>query len=312
MIGLPKLSVIITAKDLNDPKLKDLQYSLTQQTFQDFETIIVTEGDSESAKAIGIKKAQGEIVCILASDNYLDEINFFERCIETMNNGANATSPMYYGVMDSGVDNMLNRYFSLFGVNDPIPLYLDKNDRFPHWNIAKVNFYGNFRTFGDNGFFIRKDIILQSDMEHYYHIDNIYDVWCKLDLNFKYTPFISIWHRTGGNIFKFFWKRFYYADKFNTPYRRWHMVETRQDYLRLLWFIFCTITLIQPLYLSFKGYRVIKDRAWFLHPIVCWLTLITYGLWVLKRLLSAVPTIAHKSWLGLKHLLIGRLSKTTN
>ena len=141
----------------------------------------------------------------------------------------------------------------------------------------------NSRTFGDNGFFIRKDVILKSDMEHYYHIDNIYDI--RKEGLFVATNH-SIFHRTGGNIFKFFVKRFKYADKFATPYRRWHMVETRQDYLRLLWFIFCTITLIQPLYLSFKGYRVIKDNAWFLHPIVCWFTLITYGLWVVKRLIK--------------------------
>ncbi len=123
-------------------------------------------------------------------------------------------------------------------------------------------------------------------MEHYYHIDNIYDIWLQ---GYGGEPVnCSIWHRTGGNIFKFFIKRFKYADKFATPYRRWHMVETRQDYLRLLWFIFCTITLIQPLYLSFKGYRVIKDKAWFLHPIVCWFTLITYGLWTLKRLTQSI------------------------
>lgn len=141
----------------------------------------------------------------------------------------------------------------------------------------------NFPTLGDNGFFIKKEIILKSDMEHYYHIDNIYDIWLQ---GYGGEPVnCSIWHRTGGNIFKFFLKRYRYADKFNKPYRRWYMVE-KKDIPKLLWFIFCTITLIQPLYLSVKGYRVIKDKAWFLHPIVCWATLITYGLWVIKRIIK--------------------------
>ena len=279
----PKLSVIITAKDKNDQKLKDLLYSIEQQTFKDYEIIVVTEGDSESAKAIGIKKAKGEIVCILASDNFLDNKDFFKDCIYLFRyDWTHFTYPEYYSYKKE--DNILNRYFSLFGCNDPIPLYLYKNDRFPR---LPFKYNVGFKTFGDNGFFIRREIIFKSDLDHYYHIDNIYDIWNKCFKN-GHIIATSIWHRTGGNIFKFFIKRFKYADKFATPYRRWHMVETRQDYLRLLWFIFCTITLIQPLYLSFKGYRVIKDKAWFLHPIVCWFTLITYGLWILKRLTLSI------------------------
>jgi len=280
----PKLSVIITAKDINDPKLKDLLCSIKKQTFKDYETIVVTEGDSESAKAIGIKKAKGKIICILASDNYLDNKDFFKNCIYPFQyNWIDFTYPESYSYKKE--DNILNRYFALFGCNDPIPLYLGKNDKLPYYPIKVFN---NFKTFGDNGFFIRKEIILESDLEHYYHIDNIYDIWNK---GFKGQLMVltSIWHRTGGNILKFFIKRYKYADKFATPYRRWHMVE-KKDIPKLLWFIFCTITLIQPLYLSVKGYRVIKDKAWFLHPIVCWATLITYGIWKLKRLTKSILT----------------------
>jgi len=188
-------------------------------------------------------------------------------------------------------DNILNRYFALFGVNDPIPLYLHKNDKQPYYKTLgdkSIDYSWEFNrvlTFGDNGMFVRRNILMQADIKHYYHIDAFQDLFNKGYKKYGMLN-MSIWHRTGGNIFKFFIKRFKYADKFATKYRRWHMVETKQDYLRLLWFIFCTITLIQPLYLSFKGYRVIKDKAWFLHPIVCWFTLITYGLWVVKRIVK--------------------------
>lgn len=273
------LSIIITAKDKNDQKLHDLLGSIKSQTYRgDFEVLVITEGDSESAKAIGLKRARGDVVCFMASDNYLNDKYFLSKCMERFYQyGYDATSPMYY--YRNEYDNALNRYFALFGVNDPIPLYLDKNDRFPVWNIENLDLK-KFRTFGDNGFFIKRDKIMQSDLEHYFHIDNINDVWDKI--KFSYTPFTSIWHRTGGNIFKFFWKRFKYADKFMVPERRWHMVE-RSDIPKLLWFIFCTVTLVQPLYLSFKGYRNVHDWAWFLHPVVCWFTLITYTLLMVKR-----------------------------
>ncbi len=275
----PKLSIIITAKDTNDQKLKDLLCSIQQQTFKNYEVIVETKGDSESAKGMALKKAKGNIVCILASDNYLQNKNFIKLCINFFKNkDIHFVYPQYYFYKEN--DNVLNRYFALFGCNDPIPLYLDKNDKLPYYK-GKVE-YG-FKTFGDNGFFIRKEILLKSNLKHYYHIDNIYDIWKKGYRNLTIVR-IAIWQRTGGNRFKFCIKRYKYADKFNTSYPRWNMVETTQDYLRLLWFIFCTITIIQPLYLSFKGYRVIKDKAWFLHPIVCWFTLITYGIWTLKRL----------------------------
>ena len=287
----PKLSIIITAKDREDQKLKDLLYSIEQQTFIDYEVLVITEGDSESAKGIGIKQAKGEIICILASDNLLNDERLFEYAMDYFEfTDLDFAYPWLYYY--DKYDNILNRYFALFGVNDPIPLYLNKNDKLQYYP-TRVKKYTGFRTFGDNGFFIRKETILKSDMEHYFHIDNIYDVWLK---GYTKSAFImtSIWHRTGGNIFKFFMKRYKYADKFAVKERRWHMIE-RRDIPRVLWFIFCTVTLIQPLYLACKGFRYRHDMAWFLHPIVCWFTLITYTIWITKRALLSVLIRDHKS-----------------
>ena len=67
------ISCIIPAKSLDDPNLKDLVDSIRAQDFpQDqIETIVVTEGDSEQAKAIGIRKARGEICAMFCADNVL-------------------------------------------------------------------------------------------------------------------------------------------------------------------------------------------------------------------------------------------------
>ena len=293
------LSCIVTAKNRNDTKLKDLEYSLTRQTFRNFETIIVTEGNSETAKAIGLKRAKGEIVCILASDNYLNDPQFFEECLRPLDEDKSliGSFPLRYWYYKD--DNILNRYFALFGVNDPIPLYLNKNDRASYYaeelcdypiifsysnpdyfvvNIASVP------TLGDNGFFIRKDILMKADIEHYFHIDVCQDLF---NLGYKTYAIVntSIWHRTGGNIIKFFLKRLKYADKFSEG-RRWKMVE-RKDLPRLCWFIISTLTLIYPFYLSVKGYRKIKDVAWFLHPLVCLITLGVYGIWTIQKFLSS-------------------------
>ena len=285
----PKLSVIITAKDRNDQKLKELEFSLTLQTFQDFETLIITEGNSETAKAIGLKRAKGQIICILASDNYLNDNRFFEKCLLPFRDSLVVGSfpNRYYYYKD---DDILNKYFALFGFNDPIPYYLKKNDKFPYFldydcikQLADVVDINYVRTLGDNGFFIRKEILLKADIEHYFHIDVCQDLF---NLGYRRYAIVntSIWHRTGGNVIKFFAKRLKYADKFSQD-RRWHMVE-KKDLPLLLWFIFSTLTLIFPIYLSIKGYKIIKDKAWFLHLPICLITLFVYGLWTLKRLIA--------------------------
>lgn len=303
------LSVIITAKNRNDPKLKDLEFSLSLQTFRNFETIIVAEGNSETAKAIGLKRTKGSIVCILASDNYLNDLQFFEKCLKPFEDKKVVGSfPLRYWYYKN--DDILNRYFALFGVNDPIPLYLKKNDRasyyvdeiceypiiftysYPEYFIVKLN---SVPTLGDNGFFIRRNILMQADIDHYFHIDVCQDLF---DLGYKTYAIVntSIWHRTGGNIIKFFLKRLKYADKFSQG-RRWKMV-TKKDLPRLCWFVFSTLMFIYPLYLSIKGYRKVKDIAWFLHPLVCLITLGVYGIWTIKKILNVrllfVQLIAQK------------------
>ncbi len=290
-----ELSVIITTKNRNDPKLRDLEFSLEHQTYRNFETLIITEGNSETAKAIGLKRAKGKYICILASDNYLNDPQFFAKCLEPFKNKdiVGSFPVRYWHYKD---DNILNRYFALFGVNDPIPLYLNKNDRasyytdelceypiifsYSHPEYFIVNLE-SVPTLGDNGFFIRKDILMQADIENYFHIDVCQDLF---DLGYKTYAVVntSIWHRTGGNIIKFFLKRLKYADKFSEG-RRWKMLG-KKDLPRLLWFIFSTLTLIYPLYLSVKGYRKIKDKAWFLHLPICLITIGVYGVWTLKKL----------------------------
>lgn len=304
----PELSVIITAKDPDDPKLRDLKFSLGLQDFKDFETIIVTEGTSESAKAIGLKKAKGEIVCILASDNYLQDMKFFDKCLKPLREDDTIVGSFPLRYWHYNDDDVLNRYFALFGVNDPVPLYLGKNDRMPYYESEEAFGYPIIfthdkyftvnlpyvPTLGDNGFFIRRDILLKADIDNYYHIDVCQDLF---NLGYRVYAIVdtSIHHRTGGDIIKFFKKRLKYADKFSQN-RRWRMVE-KKDLPRLFWFIVSTLTLVYPVYLSIRGYRRIKDKAWFLHLPICLIAIGVYGLWATQKFLSSFVASTEKKTL---------------
>jgi len=289
---MPELSVIITAKDNQDPKLKDLLMSISMQSYGDYEVLVITEGDSESAKGIGLKKSKGEYVCIMASDNYLTDIDFFKKCLAPLKEDIRIVGsyPAFYYYTRR--DNILNRYFALIGCNDVVPLYLQKKDRLSYksrlrdveWSDCGADII-TVPTLGDNGFFIRRKILLQADVDHYFHIDVCEDLFRK---GYKRYALVNtaIWHKTGGKILPFFAKRLKYADKFNVKERRWKMVDTSVDYLKLCLFVFFSITLIQPLIVSISGYKKIKDKAWFLHPIICLLTVGVYGAWVLKKVLK--------------------------
>ena len=296
------MSLVIPCRDKNDPKLKDLLKSIEAQDFpkSEMETLVITEGTSESAKAIGIRKACGEVIGILASDNEFTDNLFLSYTWEALHYyRTHCAYPAYYTYKKK--DDALNRYFSLIGGNDVLSLYLGKNDRRPCWAdsqkiIEIMGFQYSIPSLGDNGFFILRESILKSDLNNYSHIDA-----CE-DLRHKFHPLTAlvmysqdIWHKTGGNIFKFFAKRYRYGlqHAFN-PNRRWHLVDFSKprDIWRLAWFIFVTLTVIEPLCLSVRGYLKIRDAAWFLHWPICVLTLFTYALLVInlgiKRLFQSL------------------------
>ena|SRR3990167_8624719 len=266
-----RLSLVIPCLNKQDPKLLELLASIDKQDFpkDQMETLVITEGTSESAKAIGIRKAKGEVIGILASDNELVYKDFLSTQYSyACTYGASYPSKYYH----SKNDDILNRYFSLIGGNDPLSFYMKKNDRCSYSGSYPNMLSGSI---GDNGYFIQRKLIASTDLDNYYHIDNALEAKAG-----TIAVDSTIWHKTGGNIFSFFAKRYRYGlqHAFNKN-RRWHLVDFKQpkDIVRLIWFILFGLTLVQPLYLSFRGWIKIRDVAWFLHPVVTLMTILNYS-----------------------------------
>lgn len=273
-----KFSIITASKSYNDPKLQQLKNSIMTQEFcGDVEHIVVTEGDPESAKAIGLRRAKGDIVCFMASDceftsNWtLKEVLYkMDKCV------SGAFSSHYYYNRE---DPILNRYFSLFGFNDPVPFYLGKCDRLTHYQTAGHGIYfpKNIPTLGDNGFFVWKRLIEKTNLNEYSHIDNCEDLRKLGHYHYAYLN-SSIWHKTGDSLWQWIRKRFHYANTLNKN-RRWKMIASTKDILVLLLFVLLVVTLVEPTVRAIYGYLKsgIKDKAWFLHPIICFITIFVYG-----------------------------------
>lgn len=284
-------SCIIPAstKDAGSQMLKDLIASIRAQDFpQDqIEILVITEGDSEQAKGIGIKRAKGEICAMFCADNKIMHHDLF-RIVKNCFNpefGLNADSVYtirYYYKKD---DNSLNRYFSLIGGNDPICYYVGKNDRQPYVkSLIKTSSYT--ASFGCNGFFVKRENFNFANLDHYYPMDAHVEMMMSGKNRYVGLGQDSIWHRTSYNLISFLKKRYRYARDLycDRKDRRWRIIDGAQDVWKLAGFIICVLTVVPCLYTSIRGFLKVHDWAWFWHWPVCFGFLITYTILVIRNL----------------------------
>lgn len=283
-----------SAKDLKDPKLQDLIDSIHAQDFPQDQIEIIIVGpevpDPEQAKAAGIRRATGEICAMFCADNYITGPWLFNHVKRAFTEGITGVYTKFYA--HKLKDNSLNRYFSLIGCNDVIAFYLNKCDRSPLFEndgneIESRRFYPfSVPSFGDNGFFYLREHLLKSNLDHYYPMDNAEDLRKLGFCNYVRFNCAAIWHRTSDNLFNFLKKRYRYAAQLfcNREDRRWKIIDTREDYWKLGLFIFYTLTGIQPICVSIRGYCKVRDYAWFWHWPVCIGFLVTYTILVIRNI----------------------------
>lgn len=263
---------------------------------------------AEAAKSFGLVKAKGEIVADFGSDNIIPHTKWFQKIIRPFLVDGNiiGTYPLRYTYREQ--DTVFNRYVGLFGVNDPVPFYMGKADRqsvlYQGYSLAgqhrqrrgywEVSFNpDNLPTVGANGFFIKTNVLkrAQNDPESYSHIDVIYDV-VKNGYNVFAVIDDGIIHDTADTLFSLVYKRRkymrqLYLEKYGM--RRYHIVNTYKirDLVLLGLFIVYSLTIIQPLILSVRGFMMKRDVAWFVHPVFCMCITLVYAesiiIYLIKR-----------------------------
>lgn len=276
----------------------------TVEIAKSFNAKIIYEktGRPESATAIGYNHAKNDLIANVPSDNFLPHNKWLRLMVEPFMKCKDiiATQPLRYTYQKDL--SLLDRYFALFGANDPLSYYLNKRDRLSwaeqNWTLmGKAKDMGSFflvrfnsaevPTLGANGYLVKRRIIqkVTQDIFNFFHIDANLDL-IKMGYNLYGIVKTDIIHRSGENFFKYFRKRarymqIYFKDKSK---RRYHLYDSgsRLDRSDLLKFIFFSLTFVKPTYDAVKGYRKIPDVAWFLHPIVCLGVLLVYGMTVIK------------------------------
>lgn len=268
--------------------------------------IIVKKTDGpESATAIGYTMAKNDYIVNFPSDNVILDKEWLRKMTKPLeeNKDIVASETLHYSYVKR--DKILNKYFALFGVNDPVAFYLNKRDRASHmekeWHLKtpyerKSNYYivkfntDNLPTLGANGFVIRKKFarLVSKDPQKFFHIDSCFDL---VKMGYNKFAFVKedIWHKTGEEFFNFIKKRRRYATTlyFNKrKVRRYHLYNPETDKFKLFLFVFYSLTFVEPLFQSIRGYLKVKDSAWFLHPFICFFTTIIYSHTVLLAKLN--------------------------
>lgn len=135
---------------------------------------------------------------------------------------------------------------------------------------------------GGNGFLVRRELLLKSrcQPDEFFHIDVVLDL-----VRQGYNTFAmvrnEIYHNTAAKLSNLVARRAkYFAAYSPTQSNRRYLIfnpRKRQDVLKLVLFVFCAITLVEPLLFSLRGFVKKRDTAWFLHPLVCWSFLFAYS-----------------------------------
>ena len=254
-------------------------------------------GNPETAKAIALEQAGGELVLLMASDNILPNRQWLKTMVNFLVKEPKALAAYPWRYAYRAQDSSLNRYFALMGANDPVAWWLNKADRQGYgpdrWQLAgsavdkgeyflvKFNKH-HMPTLGDNGVLVWRKKLLQAkvDRQRFSHIDVFFDL-IYLGMNQFVVVKNEIIHDTGEQYIKFLIKRFRYMRQLylsQLDMRRFTWIKSRHDRVSLAMYVIYSLTLIGPTLRAVWGVRFKPDWAWFWHPIMCASMVIVYGL----------------------------------
>ena len=250
----------------------------------------------EAGKAVGVKKATGDLIALTDSDNILPTKDWFRWMVEPFADPEVVGSEPWEYTWRRG-DGFIDRYCALMGMNDPLCYFIGNYDRMNllsgKWTgidleqddrggWVKVTLAGRgLPTIGANGTILRRDFLEKMEIGDYlFDIDILAEAVEKGgELKFAKVKVGIIHLYCGNDIGKFIRKQkrrirdFLYHQKMGTRKYPWQ----KQNKMGLVKFVVSCVTVFPLLYQTLKGYLRKPDVAWFFHPLACWITLWVYG-----------------------------------
>lgn len=253
--------------------------------------------NAEYNKAIGLANAKNNIVLFLDHDNIIPHSNWlknliFPLVIDQKLVGSEPARFHYDRKMTT-----LDRYIALIGGSDPVVYYLGKDSHLSYatktYNLlGKAKDMGSYYrvvyskkgipALGGNGAaIVRKKLLkyAKCDPENFTHTDVVADLIRSGNNHYAIVK-ETIIHLTNDRFFNFLKRRKYFIEKYrpeNEYKRRYYVYDPHFDKKKLLLYIFYSLTFIVPVWDSLKGFYRVRDFAWFLHPVMCFVFLMLYA-----------------------------------
>lgn len=255
---------------------------------------------AEAGKAVGVRVATGDVVCLLDSDNILPDKNWMNQMMKPFEDkNIVATEPIEFTARKQ--DSIINRYTAMLGMGDPLCLYLGNYDRYSavsgKWTKVKheeedrgdylaVRFDNMIPTIGANGFCMRRhELIDNFEGDYLFDIDVLWELLQK-DKNKKIAKVKNgIIHLFSPDAKTFYRKQNRRIEDFlffsDAKGRKYPWKKTGKGGIVL--FCLCTITIIPLIIQAIIGFARKGDFvAWAFHPVACWITLWAYGWGTIK------------------------------
>ena len=249
-------------------------------------------------QSIGIKKAKGEVLLMLPSDNILTSEDWLEKMTDPfMRNKKVFCTFSAYNSFEKNM-SLITRYTAFFGAPHPVLYFLGKSDKIPmtqkKYNKGKIldetqNNYivefspDNLPTCGDNGHMILKRAMdtVNKNPNTFAHIDAMLEL---VENGYSIFGVVknSIIHIGKNSIVEDVRRKMQLKSEFYDKRRgkrkysvfNWH---SSRDRMNLLKYIIFSLTFVYPLCQSIRGYLKVRDKAWFIHPLFCILMLVGLG-----------------------------------
>ena len=251
---------------------------------------------AEAGKAVGVRKAGGDVICLLDSDNIIPEKNWISRMMAPFEEtNIVASEPIEYTYRKT--DSVINRYCALIGMNDPLCMFTGNYDRYcavtGKWTkvereeVDKGDYLSiKFRedmipTIGANGFFMRtRELLDNFEGDYLFDIDVLWELFkkdpelrvakVKTGIVHLFCPDTKTFIRKQNRRIRDF---LYFSDAKGRKYP-WSKVGKG----KIVVFGLCCVTFIPLIIQAIIGCIRRPDiQAWAYHIVACWITLAVYG-----------------------------------
>ncbi len=277
-----KIEIVFIDDDSTDNTLK---------IAKKFNIKIVRNGahDYDIGKSLGIQKSTGEYIMFLDGDNILTRKDWIKKIISPLLEDKTLIGSQPLWLKYNKKDKFFDRYCTLYGITDPLTIYLNKRDKLMLWErkwkigLVKekpgyfVAEFGreNLPTIGTVGFIIKRSYLLRTNYKPAFsHLDCMQDL-IKLGLRKFAMTKLEIIHLHSKSFSDFIGKlkrnfNIFIRD-FDKRRYKWEAPLTRKLYAAI-----AMSTFLIPFYHSVRGYAKIKDIVWFAHPFICFVVIVNY------------------------------------